>query len=286
MKTYLPICICTIMSLAGYGQLKNIVTDKLPGVNCDNVVHDKLEGALNRTPSECEVLFDQRIRNIFDEAFKKVFFRKENSDWIMNVKPEMTPIEGVGRNTETDIFRLSNTDNGDFNYELQINSNSPAGQAWSKKFYETMEALKADAAANMPRFMELSYDMKTATNILLYTSINNASSSFGSFKGGHQSVKIPGAAYTFRAVHVAALSGGGDENSRDACLIVFGKWQPPVIAKYEDGSDSIRLEAILNKSASKFSVQNIVVRIECNKQLTDQLLREIDFNKLQSMLSQ
>ena len=285
MKTCLTIYICIMISLAGYGQLKDIVTDKLPGVNCDNVVHDKLEGAVNRSPSECEVLFDQRIRKIFDEAFKNVFFRKENSDWIINVKPGMTPIEGVGRGAEKDIFRLGNTDHGNFNYELQINPNSAVSQEWSKKYYEAMEAFKADAAA-MPRLTELYYNMKTATNILLYTSINSVSSSFGSFQGGHQSVKIPSAAYGFRAVHVPALSGGGADNSRDACLIVFGKWQPPVIAKYEDGSESIRLEAILNKSSSKFSVHNIVIRIECNKQLTDQLLQEIDFKKLQSLLSQ
>jgi hypothetical protein len=68
--------------LFGQTSTKNVITDKMPGILCDNVSHNILPpDAENRSPSECEVQFDWKVRFALRDAFKKALQNFSEKDW-------------------------------------------------------------------------------------------------------------------------------------------------------------------------------------------------------------
>ena len=65
----------------------------------------------------------------------------------------------------------------------------------------------------------------------------------------------------------------------------MGNWKAPVIVKDRNGGETINVMPVIVKSATTLSVKNITIRIECNSELAEQILKGIDFSKLTSLLN-
>ena len=256
---------------------KNIVTDKIPGSNCDNVVHNKLDAsAQNRSPSECEVQFDWKVRTALRDAFSKAFNKFPATDWVI-ADTAVKVLQEIGKQTERSFFNPS------YYFKMDMEPSSTAYQDWSGKYTAITEELKTPGEATSKKFLDFMYQMNNAIHIRFYVLVNQASNSIYFYKSGQQTIAVPGAAYAVKGSRAGALSGGGIDNAMDACLILFGK--PKIsVAKDSDGGTGIRSENIFPKGASHLTVQQISIRIECNSELLNTLLKEIDFSAVAAMI--
>jgi hypothetical protein len=250
--------------------------------DCDRVVHDKLVGAQNRSPSDCEVRFDRFVREAQHKAFAGVIASLTQDHWVVKSETPIEPASGVGRHTENSPF----SSNG-YGLVLALDQASPVYAAYAKQWQELSDKVSAEITASgktdgpaFVAFTKLNADGQAAMNIRVSVAVNPASGNFVSFAGGHAVLPIPGAAYAVSAPRVQAASGGGAESASEVAFIYLGRWQPAVFDKRSDGSESAVIKSVLNPAATPLSVQTLVIKIECNAALRDALLEHIDLPAL------
>jgi hypothetical protein len=161
---------------------------------------------------------------------------------------------------------------------------SPVYKDWYEKYQAHMEALRNPNEETYKKFQDFFYRMNNAIHIRFYITVNSVSYSIYFMKGGQQQLVIPGAAYAVKGSKTGALTGGGEEKAMDACLILFGN-QKPVIKPEADGGASIYQENSFPKNTSHLTVQNITVRIECNDELLNRIIKETDWNAIHDMIA-
>src|ERR1035437_8848680 len=86
--------------------------------DCDNIVNDKLIGAQNRSPTDCEVKYDLAVKFVFQQAFEKVLSDLQNNFWLVKKITALDPVTGVPRASDNSSYL------GDYDIELQIDPNS------------------------------------------------------------------------------------------------------------------------------------------------------------------
>jgi len=278
MKKLFSLLLIAQLTTAAAAQVaKQIATDKIPGSNCDNIVHkDLLVGAQNRTPSECEVQFDWKIRTALRNAFLKTFGRFPETDWMISDTAIKTLTE-IGRETEKNFFNTS------YYFKIDLGQQSPMYKEWYDKYQAATEGLKAGSDNASKNFLDFMYKMNNVIHIKFYIGVNDVSERIYFLKSGQQQVNIPGAALAVKGPRAAGLSGGGDDNAVDACLIVFGR-SKITSQKESNGGTSYTIENIFPKGTSHLTVQQVSIRIECNDGLLNTILKEVDFTAIKAMI--
>jgi hypothetical protein len=269
--------------VAGVFNLKKITAAKQM-VNssykdCDNVIHDKLIGAEGRSPSECEAKYDLDVRTTIHDALTGVVEKFQSNGWEVEKQTDLEPLFLVGRGSEKNIFNTS------YQLEMKVSQTSPTYAGYYKKFNELSEKLKEPSKEGYEQFMKFGREMNGALNSNIYTSVNNHGISFYNFKGGAKVTKLSNIVYTIQSSYAQSRTGGGEEESVDVTFLLVGNWKQPVIEKSGDGGEEIKATAILNPSASHLQTQNIFIRIECNASVANDIIKELDLQKLQSMIN-
>jgi hypothetical protein len=281
LKTVCFILSLVLTALATRGQAtQKITTGRMPGSNCDNIsLADPSPDMQMRPPSPCETAFHSHVWASMKQAFANVYKWAAGHHWHAG-DTTTAPLRLVNKQSEKYFF------NSYLNYpiELALDPNSAEYQPWRGKYGAALEAYKNNPGDSTYRnFWRAAYQVNAGTIIRINVYINQVSSSILFFKGGHKVFHVPGAAYAVKGPFAQLRTGGDVENSQDACIILFGK----VAVKprnNEDGSFSLYSETRF-PNASHLTVQQIAVRIECNQELLDQLLKEIDFKTLASLLN-
>lgn len=243
--------------------------------DCDNVIHDKLTGAQDRSPTDCEVKYDLEVKSAFQKAFENVVSGFQNNHWLVTKITTLDPITHAPRSFDNSSFL------GDYNIELEVGPENDQYAAYNKSYQELLNGGSQD----IKKIQDFMKQMNGAIRIKIYARVNSTSSSITIFKGGHKMLKAPGAAYVIESSYVQAGGGGGIDASLDATFIFIGNWNPPVIRKDSDGGEEIKVPPVIVKSATNLSVKNISIRMECNSELAEKILKEIDFTKLTSLLN-
>jgi hypothetical protein len=256
---------------------KPVATNKLPGSNCDNIVHNVLPpGASNRSPSECEVEFDRKVRTALRNAFQKTFLDFPETDWVISDTANNT-LKEIGKRTEDDFFNPS------YYFKIDMAAQSPAYRDWYNKFQAHMDELKNPKADSYKKFMDFEYAMNNAIHINFYIRVNVVSNSIYFMKGGHQLFTVPGAVCAVKGPKAGSLAGGGQDNARDGCLILFGT-PKPAIKTEPGGGSSLGGSNNFPKNTSHLTVQNISIRIECNNELLDKIVKDTDFKAIADLV--
>lgn len=272
------------IKVSGIVNLKKPSVKKIASASykdCDNVVHDKLTGAQNRSATECEQKFDLDVKTAMYQSIQKSIAHLEANGWLVKSLTELKPVEGVDRSSGKYMTKL-----GSFEAELQLDPSSPAGQQWYKKSKDAMEAAQASGPSkeSMDKFLKIGYEIRNNTNISLQFSINHEQMLVSDYKSEHKLLQVPGAAYAIQLAHAPARTGGGEENALDVTEIFFGRFRPGLLQKEDDGGSSVSVNGYFNRNASLLSVQNLRLRIEASAPLADQLLKDLDTTKLVSLI--
>src|ERR1035437_5253150 len=232
--------------------------------DCDNVIHDKLTGAQDRSPTDCEVKYDLEVKSGF-----------QNNHWLVTKITALDPGTGVPRAFDNSSFW------GDYNIELEVGPENDQYASYNKSYQELLNGGSQD----IKKIQDFMKQMNGAIRIKIYARVNSTYSSITIFNGGHKMLKAPGAAYVIQSSYVQAGGGGGIDDSINADFIYMGNWKAPVIVKDSDGGETIKVMPIIVKSATNLSVKNVTIRIECNSELAEQILKGIDLSKLTSLLN-
>jgi hypothetical protein len=251
--------------------------------SCDNIIYDKMYGAQNRSPSECEARFDGDVRRAIRQSLDRVMSYFRTAGWLVEKEPELKPITAIARNTEKNPFRIDFAGSGAYSVVLKMNPASPQGQAWQQRYQGMMQSLKP-GAESIQAFSKMAYEMKGATEVRISVVTNMLMASVGNFKGEHTVLNLPGAAYAVFSSHAQAATGGGVDNSEDRALILLGSWTPVAIVKHSDGGEEIGAKAVFDKAAPPLSVQNMWIRINANQELTQNIVRQLDLAPLQALM--
>ncbi|MGB8190861.1 MAG: hypothetical protein WCF67_03025 [Chitinophagaceae bacterium] len=289
MRTYILtafiLCMAAFISPLHAQMASKIVTDKIPGSDCNNTAIDQFTGTQNRSATPCEIELDKRIRTAFRKAFAKLIDNWPAEEWThANSSMDYKPIAAMGRESERSFFNPAFSDVSVFYLELNLN---PASPAYSKLYEEYTslqnEMLSKPSEAATKKFFDWNYRARSSTSIRIRTMVNNVSYGMTIFKGGSKPVNIPGAAYAVRASNVAPETGGDITESMDACLIVFGKVQPKVTNE-QDGSQGIKVTNEFPQKTSRLTVQHVMIRIECNPELLDRVLKDVDWSLIYELV--
>ncbi len=265
------------LQLAAQTATKKPVTDKLPGTNCNNTVENKISpDATDRSPSECEIEFDRKVKTALLNAFQKTMSNFPAKDWIIS-DTAVEELKEVAKGTEQAFFRIS------YNFKIDLSPQSSAYREWYEKYQVQLDEMKNPKDDSHKKFADFLYRMNNAIHIRFFVQVNTVSHSFYFINGGQQVLTIPGAAYAVRGPKVAALTGGGEENAIDAGLILFGN-QKPELKEDPGGGSSLYQLNNFPKNVSHLTVQNISIRIECNDQLLEKILKEVDFKAIAALV--
>jgi hypothetical protein len=261
--------------------------------DCDRVVHDKLVGAQNRSPSECEVKFDLQLREAEHQTFVRAVAALAQDLWIIKSETPVKAITGVARNTEKQLFRQGATNGGGYELALALDPASAKAQTFAARWHEAddkvSEEVKATGKADGPAFvafMKLNAEIAAASKITATVSVNVQAHEFVSFTAEHSLLQVPAATYSVTAPRVQALSGGDAGSAGPATFIYLGKWQPPAFEKLSDGGERTRVKSTIEVTASSpLSVQTVIIRLESSAALRDSLLANIDLGPLRALLA-
>jgi len=269
---------CLFLATATFAQTaKTVVTDKMPGAACDNIVHNTLPAdAPDRSPSECEIQFDWKVRTALRDAFKKALQQYSANDWVIS-DTAVEPLKEVSKATERIYFALS------YYFKIDMLAQSDLYRSQSEKYNAAMEAVSAQpGATSSNKLSDVLQEVNEATHIKFYITVNDLTKRIYFIKGGHRLFNQPGASFAVRGPYAAGLSGGGIDNARNACLLVFGKSNISS-QKENDGGTSFLITNSFAK-ASKLTVQNIAIRMEGSDALIDALLKEIDLKQIEALV--
>lgn len=265
---------------------QKITNQTLAGTPCDNTIYNKLFGASNRSPTECEIAFDKKVKTTIQEAFAGAIGNFKSSGWLVAEETEIKPLEGINEGSE-DYFSRT----GDYEIKLQMDPSSASYAPLLKKFEEATENVRNisdynsdDAKKKMEHLMVVTYEVQNATTISIRASINHEGYDVGTFKAEHHVLPVKGIAYTIQASHASSLTGGGAENARDVTCAYIGKWSVPSVEKHDDGGDNTSLKTLFDQNASHLTVQSMIIRIECNASIAGEILKKLDIAKLNSLV--
>jgi hypothetical protein len=280
LKIVLLVPILVLTALATRGQkTQKVATGRIPGSNCDNIsLADPSPDMQMRPPSECETAFHSHVWTIMKQAFAKVFTWAADHHWMVG-DTASRPLKQVNKQSENYFF------NSDLNYQIELLLDPASAEygSYRGKYGVALEQYKnAPGDSTYRNFWRAAYDVNAGTIIRINTYINQVSSKILFFKDGYKVFNVPGAAYAVKGPFAQLRTGGGVEDSQEACIILFGKVAVKP-KKNEDGGFSIYSETHFPK-APHLTVQQMAVRIECNRELLSVLLKEIDFKVLASLL--
>ena len=247
--------------------------------NCDNVVHDKLSGASSRSPSECEALYDLDVRTAIHNAFSAVIKRLEKEGWKVNEQTDLSPLTGVGRGSEKDIFNTT--------YDVKLSATP--GSASFAVYQQKLSALNEKANNNFSKetieeYRKVGHEMRGATQIAISVSVNNHSAGFSNFKYGAKLSSLPDNIYKIQSPSVQPKTIADGDESKDVTFLLIGKWKQPVIERSGSDGEQVKTTASINPSLSHLSAQNIIIKIECNQSLADEIIKDVLMGRLQGIL--
>jgi hypothetical protein len=253
--------------------------------NYDNVVHDKLFNAEDRSPTESERKFDFAVRQVINESFEKAVEEFTNKNWVLEKETPVQEIYGIYRGTEKKFYDPGTSTGGDFIIHLQLDAQSDEGKTWRERYDALTEEFRKDPykKGNIDKATAFGKEMHAATDIEIRVSINLFNGGYTAFSSIHQVIRPETGVLALYVQDAQAATGGGAEQSSPAMFVFAGNWADPRFSKLEEGGESCTTTASYNKNASKLSVQTLSIRINCNQTLAKEILQHIDFKKIKSL---
>lgn len=261
--------------------------------NCDPAIHDKLVGAEWRTPSDCEVKFNDFVRKALASALKPAIDDLTSHGWIVSRQFQIQPISSIPRHTEAKPFQLVEQEmhqGGEFYVSLGLPESSPVYQRLNQVTVEAMQRAISQAQAGRAVSMDSANDAARAldenTRIGLSVLINQASAGISNFKGGHTVTPLSGGGFAIEVPFTQAPTGGDITASQRVTFVFIGAWGPSPAGAQSGGSETIQVKGNLDSSAKNLmKVQNIRIRIQGGRDQAQELINHIDWVALRRLMA-
>ena len=264
-----------VISLASTVIVSAQVSDKIPGSNCDNIIRNTLPAdAPNRTPTECEIQFDRNVRLAVLRAFRKVFDNFNEKDWVVS-DTAFEALQDVGKQSGKLYLPVS------YYFKIDMKPQSEMYKPLADGYQQLQNEMANPKADTYKKFTDFSYKVNNTIHVNFYITVNDVSDDI-TFKseGRSQVFTMPGAVYAVKGTHAVGIT----EGTHDAAFIAVGKTKLSGQSKDEYGTGFRFAENFPKTGFSHLTVQSINIRIECNDELLNKILKEIDFKMLTDMI--
>ncbi len=267
--------------------------DKSAGnyVNCDPVIHDWLNQAENRAPSDCEVKYDDHVRAEMNKAFAPMMSAFEGAQWRLTKSPSPGPLTSMSRGSEKNPFTF-----GLFTFQLVMNTSDPeyqrlkaASEAPDPGMTHVMELLKqgkyaeAQAAQKELKPNTAFADFRLNTQMDVSALINSAGISALNFHGAFDATPLPGGG-TVLFLPAAQPPTGGAEGEI-VTYVLLGPWGQASATKGEADTSKVSIKAAMNPSAPRLFTQTVVMTFRCSRELAQKAIQSIDWSTLRALIA-
>jgi hypothetical protein len=248
--------------------------------DCDNVIHDKLTGAEDRSPSECEAKFDLDNRKAISEALAPLLASLQTKEWNIVEQTKPGPLMGVERGSEAYLFSVR------YSVKLQLSPDAAIVATYKQQTDDLNQQMQdnyasgKDNTALRVKSANLYKEMNSTVNMHVSFQGNAETAGLNTYKHPAKITRLSNGAYCIYGESTAGSTGGGEDNAVTATVVLLGNWKQLPSEKFDDGGEGVRMKAVLNPAASKLQMQNIVIRIESNHALAEEAVKLIDFSKL------
>lgn len=261
--------------------------------DCDAAIHDKLAGAEWRSPSECEVKFDAYARKGLTAAMRPVIDGLTAQGWKVAAAVETQSLTSIPRHTESKPFQLTEQgmhQGGAFFVSFGLPESSPVFEKYNQAAMDAMKAamaqMQADKNPSMDAANEASRPLEENTKLNISVAINQASAGISSFKAQHTVKPLAGGGYSIEVPYAQPPSGGGPDGAQRVTYVFLGAWAAAPTSTLAGEGEDIHVKGNLDSSAPKLlAVQNIRIRIQGGTATAQQVLKLLDWNALQALMT-
>jgi len=251
-----------------------------PTGNCDNAIYDKTPGAEGRSATDCEIQFDHKVRQAIAEAMAPVVIGFTNG-WDIESQTPVKTINTIGRGSEKNFYTLDQTDVGSYKLSFSIDQSNPDFATMMQKMKNAMP--KTVDANSMKNYREALSEMGAAESINIEVMINCRPLTIVNFQPVYSKLQFAGVSQAINARYAQAPTGG--DGGSETTFVCIGNWGGPQIKNYPGGSQHITIPVTINSAAPHLSIQNICIRIVCNKDLAQKVIGLIDLEKLDDLIT-
>jgi len=262
-------------------------------IDCDPIIHDWLNDALNRASSDCEVKFDDHLQTALNAAFSPMESAFTASQWQIINKPDPSVLFlSAPRGSEKEPFHGQG-----FKLTMAVNPNSAQGQQAMAAantpdplMVKMMELLKAGKYAEAQELQkQLDAKLKSAspppsTRFTVQVSFNFSARELINFHGTFSTSALPGGGTVLYLPVMQPLSGGS--SGEPGTWVLLGPWSQPTSTHLDGETTKVITKAQMNPSAPRLSVQNIAVYLNCDHDLATNVIQAINWSQLRALLAQ
>ena len=265
-------------------------------VDCDPIIHDWLNQAEDRAPSDCEVKFDQLARGVFAKAFAPMISSFEAKNWQLKKNLNSASLTAVPRGSEKMPYQFGFAPGGDVSIQLRMDSANvdyqrlqSARQTPDPSFTKMMELIKqgkyaeAQALADQRKPTSSSAAVQDNTQISVQPSLNTLSISVVNLHGSFSSSVLAGGGGVVLFVPEAQPNTGGSEGSATT-YVLLGAWGQPNSTALDADSSKVSAKANTSPALSRLSAQTVVVTFRCSRELAQKAIQAVDWNALRGLM--
>ena len=262
--------------------------------DCDPVIHDWLNQAQNRAPSECEVKFDQDVRTSMTKAFEHTYTGIAAQQWRVMRSPKAGTLDGIPRGSEKMPYQFGF---GNFaaGFELTMDSQAPEfqrlkaaadapdpGQTKVPELMKQGKYAEAQGAATAVTPNHALIEFKGNTQVVVAPVIKTAGITAVNFHGAFAAAPLAGGGTVLYLPE--AQSGGGGSEGDPITYVLLGPWGQPSAARLDADETRVSVKATMNPSSPRLSVQTVVVGFHCSRELAQKAIQTVDWTALRGLI--
>ncbi|MFL5742971.1 MAG: hypothetical protein ACJ75B_22315 [Flavisolibacter sp.] len=265
--------------------------------DCVPMVYNKTPGAEDRTPSDCEIKFDQYLGDQFDKAISeplKNYFETLGYSKSTHEEHALVSVPFSFHERFFDNYFAAHS-----NVTLTLVNKSLPNLSIGTRVNEISDSLvleekkrtgeEPDMSVILDKTMKIYQDQKEASAraIHVYWWINTAEKFV--FGGSISKNNLDIGGYLLVAgKRKSETHGRGDsfhhEIFPNEALACIGHWDQPVVRPYDETTMELVLTPRFHESAPHLSVQTMVIIIQCVPELREKVLELIDWKTLNAMV--
>jgi hypothetical protein len=263
-------------------------------IGCDPVIHDWLNQAQNRAPSECEVRFDHDVRATMTKAFDPTYAAFAAQQWRVTRSPKEGALDGIPRGSETTPYQFG-FGNSAVGFDLTMDSQVPefqrlkaAADAPDPGMSIVMELMKqgkyaeAQAAAKEHKPNNALGEFRGNTQVVVTPAINRADMTVVNFHGAFAAAPLTGGGTVLYLPE--AQPGGGGSAGDPMTYVLLGPWGQAGAAKLDADATRVSVKATMSPSAPRLSVQTVLVGFHCSRELAQKAIQTVDWPVLRGLI--
>ena len=250
------------------------------GQACDPTLHDAIATRQYRSPSDCEVKFDDHLRSGLIDALKPAIQNLENAGWSPFQQPSIDKMSGLVRDYK--VYRMESTARHEVVWQLERHSEVEETKYRNKREDEVLANPAFDANRQNQELMAIQWETLSNDYVQMSASVN--------LPGDAVSYMKPLTPHSLAGTGFAFSTNDTDDNEQGETVLspyktflYLGPTHETTVQN-RDGSSTIRIEPIFDANAPALAAQVIKITIACDPKLGAAILSNIDLHKLQDLV--